>query len=801
MRENERSSEERYRRILEHLRDGFFEVDLAGRFTFLNRRLAEMLGREPEELLGLDNRSYQDELTATSMYAVFNEVYRTGLPKDGVELEVTTTHGGRRAAELSITLVKDDAGTPTGFRGTVRDVTERKRAARLQSALYEIAATAGSSSDLAELYVAIHGILGSFLYARNVSIALHDKERERLRFPYFVDEKDPVPEIRPLGRGLIERVLTSGRPLHVGRDLRDALVRDGELEAGGAPFVDWLGVPLRAGGPPFGVLALKSYTEETRFSPEDEEVLTFVSHHVATAIDRKRAEEALRTSEERYRLVFERNLAGVYRTTLAGRILECNQSFARIYGYSSREEMRAVDARSLYPDLEGRDTFLAKLFTARTLSNYEGRGRRKDGSHVWTLENAAFVVDEETGELVIEGTIIDATERKRLQEQLQQAQKMDAVGKLAGGIAHDFNNLLTTILGYSDLLLGQLPADTPLKEPVLEIKTAGERAAALTRRLLAFSRKQVIEPRVLDLNELVRDSAKMLRRLIGEDVLLVIRHDPELSRVKADPGQLEQVLMNLVVNARDAMPAGGTLVIETRETEVAGAGPDERVVMTPGAYVRLSVSDTGVGMDLDTQRHLFEPFFTTKEVGKGTGLGLAVVYGIVKQSGGYVFASSESGKGTTFDVYLPCVNASAEGWTRPASGGFDALDGTETVLLAEDEATVRNLTRSVLKSAGYTVLEAKDGPSALAASAAYAGEIHLLVTDVIMPGISGRDLARRLGESRPSLKVLFVSGYTDEALAPRGVLEPDTELLQKPFTPRELARRVRAILGPPRRPS
>jgi len=773
--------------------EGTFEADLAGRTTSFDRRFAEVLGGSPPlhapALVGL-----LDEDGAELLKAAFTEA-AGGRAHTGLELAITTARGHRRDLELSVAPRRDASGARVGVVGRVRDVTEKKRAARLQSALYEIAATAGSSSELPAFYAAIHDILAKFLYAQNLSIVLHEKERDRLRFAYFADERDVAPETVPLGHGLLERVLSTGRALHVSREARESVAADG-VEPRGSPFADWLGVPLSVGGVPFGVLALKSYDDATRFTAEDEAVLAFVSHHVATAIDRRRAQEALRVSEERYRLVFERNLAGVYRSTLHGRILECNPAFARIFGYGSRAEVLAVPASELYPDREGRDTFLARLFTSRTLMNHETRGRRKDGSLVWTIENSAFVVDEETGELVIEGTIIDATEKKHLEEQLQQAQKMDAVGKLAGGIAHDFNTLLTTILGYSDILLSQLTDADPLKEPIFEIKTAGERAAALTRRLLAFSRKQVIEPRVFDLNELVRDSAKMLRRLIGEDVLLVIRHDPELSRVKADPGQLEQVLMNLVVNARDAMPSGGTLLVETRDTELAGAPSlDDNVTMPAGRYVRLSVSDTGVGMDAETKRHLFEPFFTTKDIGKGTGLGLAVVYGIVKQSGGWVFATSEPGRGTTFDVYLPRALEEATRTTRAASGSLVAVGSDETVLLAEDEATVRTLTRSVLASAGFTVLEAKDGASALAAAAAHAGAIHLLVTDVIMPGMSGHELARRLAESRPEMKVLFVSGYTDEALAPRGVVAPRTELLQKPFTPRELVKRVRAVLA------
>jgi len=385
------------------------------------------------------------------------------------------------------------------------------------------------------------------------------------------------------------------------------------------------------------------------------------------------------------------------------------------------------------------------------------------------------------------------TERRHLEDQLRQAQKMEAVGQLAGGIAHDFNNLLTAILGSTQLLLHATPPGDGRREDIEEIKNAGLRAAELTRQLLAFSRRQVLAPKVLDMNAVVSQMDKMLRRLIGEDVELVTQLARDLGPVSADPGQLEQVLLNLAVNARDAMPRGGRLTIETANVVLTEEYSERHHRLPPGQYVLLAVSDTGVGMDEATQKHLFEPFFTTKEVGKGTGLGLATVYGIVKQSGGYIWVYSEPGHGTTVKVYLPRVPGAAE--PLPVAAATPELRrGSEIVLLVEDAAPVRSLARKSLESYGYTVLEAADGPAALDLAARHPRGIDILVTDVVMPGMSGRELAERLAPARPAMRVLYTSGYTDDAMVRQGVLRAGVAFLQKPFVPETLARKVREVL-------
>jgi PAS domain S-box-containing protein len=521
--------------------------------------------------------------------------------------------------------------------------------------------------------------------------------------------------------------------------------------------------------------------------------------------ERQRAEEELREAERRYRGLFENAVEGIFQTTPEGRFLTVNPSFARMLGYASPEAvLSAVQdvGGQLWIHPERRREYQRLLKEQGVVRRFEAELRRRDGSILWVSENSRAVYDPTGAVERYEGTVEDITERKRIESdlerieaQLRQSQKMEAIGSLAGGVAHDFNNLLTSILGYTKVALDRLPDAHPVRGDLSEIRKAGERAASLTRQLLAFSRRQILEMRVVDLVTIVDGMENMLRRLIGEDIEFLLAKPAGPLFVKVDRGQIEQVLLNLAVNARDAMPEGGQLTIEMKHVELDGSYVLAHPHVKPGPFVVLAVSDTGTGMDTDTQSRIFEPFFTTKEPGKGTGLGLSTVYGIVKQSEGSIEVYSEPGRGTTFKVYLPHLEAEPDEEaerSEPVSAR-----GTETVLLVEDEEAVLKLARLALESHGYAVLPAANASEAILAAERHEGPIHVLVTDVVLPGRSGPELVQGLLASRPGLRVLFMSGYTDDAIVRHGVLEPGVAFLQKPFSLGALARKVRKILDAP----
>ncbi len=575
----------------------------------------------------------------------------------------------------------------------------------------------------------------------------------------------------------------------------------------------------------------------------------FITGCLAVALDitpQRRAEAAARRSEEQFRVAFTHASVGIAITDVEGRFLNVNPAYCGLTGYAEAELLGSNFLALTHPDDRPANLRHLGLLLGGVYPHFimEKRYVRKDGTPVWVKNNVSVVRDEAGRPVRLIALTQDISQRKQaeerwvqvirqledergryeraaaslrareeecrqlmasagaqarqLEEQYRQAQKMEAVGRLAGGVAHDFNNLLTIISGYSEILLGRFAPGDPAHVMIKEIRGAGERAAGLTRQLLAFSRQQVLAPRILDLNAIVSDTEKMLRRLIGEDVQLVAALEPGLGRVKADPGQIEQVLMNLAVNARDAMPQGGRLTLTTANVELspeeAAAEPGAR----PGPHVLLAVSDTGTGMDEDTRKHIFEPFFTTKEPGKGTGLGLATVYGIVTQSGGHVAVATEVGRGTTFRIYLPRVEEAPAAAPAPVAGGMPT--GTETVLLVEDEEGVRLLARHVLAACGYTVLVAGEGREALRLCERHRAPIPLLVSDVVMPQMGGRQLAECLHGLHPEMKILYLSGYTDDAIVRHGVHEAEVAFLRKPFTPEALARKVRELLDqPPRR--
>jgi two-component system, cell cycle sensor histidine kinase and response regulator CckA len=826
-------------------------------------------------------------------------------------------------------------------------------------ATFRIAQATLSATNLNELLHRLHEIVGELMPAKNFYVALLERPQRRLAFPYFVDERDPDSASKPLGQGLTEYVIRTGEPLLATPEVYDDLLRRGEVQLVGPPSIDWLGVPLRVKDETIGAIVVQSYEPGVRYREDERDLLTFVSSHVALAIERQRAdqavrdsgellaldvtdrkvaeealrqsrdlldavlessqdhiwaksldgryllmnstaatamgrrvdavigktdsdlypaevaerfvsvdrrvietgatitgvdldardggpraylvtrgplqdregrvigtfgvarditerraaEEALRQSQERYRSFIEQSTEGVSRLEVVppipvglaedgqidllydrGVVAECNDAMARMYGFGRAAELLGARLADLHDptDPRNRDQIRAFVRAGYRLIDAETHQLDRHRRVRVFLNNAVGFVED--GHLVrVWGTQRDMTEQRLLEEQFRQAQKMEAVGQLAGGIAHDFNNILTAILGTCQLLSRELPRHTRALEDVHEIREAALRAAGLTRQLLAYSRRQVLAPKVLDLNAVVSGLDVMLRRALGEDVELVTSLAHELHAVRADPGQIEQVILNLAVNARDAMPHGGRLSIATANVELEAKAARDHAGAAAGPYVVLQVSDTGTGMSREVQAHLFEPFFTTKDVGKGTGLGLATVYGIVKQSGGFIAVVSAEGKGTTFRVHLPRVEAEAEP-EEPTVASVTPSRGTETVLLAEDEDAVRRLSQRALETEGYTVLAAANAREALSRIEHHGGPVHLLLTDVVMPGMSGPELAQRVTTLRPGTRLLYISGYPGESLVQRGGIAEGAPFLQKPFTPEELVRKVREVL-------
>jgi PAS domain S-box-containing protein len=502
--------------------------------------------------------------------------------------------------------------------------------------------------------------------------------------------------------------------------------------------------------------------------------------------------EALSASERQYQSLFERNMAGVYRSTVAGRFLDCNPALAGMLGYTRQELLELPIEQLYFGGGEERNQLIEQLRTHRFMGPRECSLRRKNGSSLWGVQNLSLE-KLDNGSEVLEGTLLDITEQRALEAQFRQAQKMEAIGRLAGGVAHDFNNLLTIISGYSFMQLERTDASDPVHHQAEQIQAAADRAAALTRQLLAFSRQQVLQPRRLNLNDVVHNMEKMLRRLIGEDIEVRTVLTPGLGTVEIDPGQVEQILMNLVVNARDALPNGGKLTIQTENVELDETYLKQHGYATPGRHVLLAVSDNGTGMAPETLARIFEPFFTTKEPGKGTGLGMSMVYGSVKQSGGSIEIYSEINHGTTVKVYLPRVDAAVDEVNEKSDAAAQLAQGSERILLIEDEVSLRRLMVSVLTAHGYAV-EVAESIEELGAFIQKTPRCDLVLTDVVLPKVQGPELAAQVVRHWPGVKVLYMSGYTTDAIVHQGVLSGGFPFLQKPFTPAVLAAKVREIL-------
>ena len=787
-----RESENKFRGLAETAVQAIFIYDGA-RFTYVNAATEAIFGYSRRELLALEDAwSLVDEDAREWTRQRLAQQLGGSSEPTRFEFKIRTRSGEERWLDFSSNRIEFERRA--AIVATAVDITERKRAEQLQSALYRIAEETSEAGELDDFYKFIHNIVAGLMHAENFYISLYDEKSGMLSFPYFVDEEDETPARKKLGKGLTEYVLRTGQPLLATPAVFEDLVARGEVETIGAPSLDWLGVPLIISDKTIGVLVVQTYRENIRYRQTEKDILTFVSQHVAAAIEHKRSEDQLRQSEARYRSLVQSAVYGIYRSTVDGNFLAVNPALIAMLGYQSEEEMLALSiGHDVYLEALERERFIADSLAQRRWEGVEVKWRRKDGKSITVRLSGRLVTDEGGEPSYIEGIVEDITERRTLEQQLRQSQKMEAVGRLAGGVAHDFNNLLTVIRGYTEILLSDLPQGDPRGAELDEIMKASDRAGALTRQLLAFSRQQVLAPKVLNLNTIVVNMHNLLRRLLGEDVDLQTVLDPEIGHVKADPSQIEQVLMNLAVNARDAMPMGGRLTIETANVDLAENWGRDIINAKPGPYVMIAMSDSGSGMDEATKARVFEPFFTTKEQGKGTGLGLSTAYGIVKQSDGYISVYSEVGIGSTFKVYLPRIDSRRE-LSVAAPEIAASSRGSETVLLVEDEEGVRKLVQGILARQGYQVLEATSGEEALDMAHEHKGKIDLLLSDVVLVGMSGRELSERMRIQMPTLKVIYMSGYTDDAIVRHGVLTESAEFLQKPFSSEHLLRKVRAVL-------
>ena len=743
--------------------EAWVEPDAATqRINFVSSYVETMLGYSVEEWVSTPNFWLQiihpddKERAANEAAAAFASTKSI----DTIQFRWMAKDGSALWVESTSTVIKDDEGQPVGVRGVTTDISERKR-------------TEEALAKSEERYRALVESLPAMIYYVDAdppySPMYLNSNIEALG--YSTDEWYSKPDLwvsmlHPDDRGRVLRETEAAKTAGVETEYEYRVVaKDGSIR--------WL-------------------HDRGRFFTDPSGARTWQGV-ILDITEGKRAEEALRESEERYRDLVENAHDIVFSHDLNGKYTSVSRAGEQITGYTHEECLRLNIADTIAPEYVNKaQEMIAKKVAGEKVTAYEIEILAKDGRRVAVEINSKLMYRDGVP-VGVQGIARDMTARKQLEDQLRQSQKMEAIGQLAGGIAHDFNNLLTAINGYSSLALQRMNGNDPTRGYLEEIKKAGDRAANLTRQLLAFGRKQILQPLALNLNDIITDMNKLLRRLIGEDIVLTAKLDPVLKKIKPDPGQIEQILVNLVVNARDAMPQGGNLTIETATVELHEEYTSKHVGVLPGNYAMLAISDTGVGMSEETQARIFDPFFTTKEKGKGTGLGLSTVYGIVKQSGGNIWVYSEPGHGTTFKIYLPQLESPAT-QTEIETKEEAAPRGSETILLVEDEAVVRGLARQILEQAGYKVLEASGGEEAVHLTTEHSGAIDLVLTDVVMPKASGKEIAELIKSIRPDARVLFMSGYTDEAIVHHGVLDSGVEFIQKPFTPASLARKVREVL-------
>jgi two-component system cell cycle sensor histidine kinase/response regulator CckA len=672
------------------------------------------------------------------------------------------------------------------------EIDRHRQSEVLQSALYQISEKASQAEDMDALFKAIHGIISSLLYARNFYIALTDASGKMLSFPYFFDEFDPPPIPKKLGRGLTEYVLKTGQPLLVSDQQVEQMAQDGLIELIGAPSNEWLGVPLKRGERTFGVLVIQSYQEDFHYSERDRELLIFVSQHIAAALWNKQAAYELAVSERRYRTMFEESQDVIYMADINGNLIDINQAGVEFFGYASRSELLQVNiSRDLYENPQDGQKFLAAILISGYVRDFEVNLKTKIGKPLVAMITARVEYNENDRIIGYRGIMRDITERKLLEQRYLQAQKMESIGLLAGGIAHDFNNILGGILGYASWMKTNLKEDELFFKPVDTIEKSAQRAAELTGQLLAFARGGKYDTKAASLNSVITESLKIISGTFDKSIVIETDLDKSLPTVEIDVGQIQQVLINLCVNARDAMPGGGRMTIQSSLAVLGDEDVSNQPDAHPGWFAVLTVSDTGVGMDENVRQRIFEPFFTTKEKGKGTGLGLSMVYGVVKNHGGFVHVYSEVGDGTTFRVYLPL---SGKPEVVEHGGDDEMAGGHESILIIDDEEVIREVAGEILSSYGYSVQLAADGEDGVKIYKKQEPRCDLVILDMIMPRQGGRDTLLKLKKINPAVKVLFSTGYSQNEKVNEILALGVDGFIQKPYQVNNLLSKVREIL-------
>jgi PAS domain S-box-containing protein len=733
------------KKVFEKYSDGIIVVTDNGIIEFVNPAAEYILHRKADDLIG----------TSFGVPAMKNET---------TEIEVITDSDKRRIAEMKVIDSPLDNGT--SYIITIRDITELKRTGKLLKGVFE---------SIEEGFTVVDKnfriLSANSAYCKQIQLPVNDvinrpcyEVSHHLSKPcYEFGEECPI-----------QHALTTG-----------------ESKTSIHEHYDNRGSPM--------YVKIKAYPIRDMFGNISSavEIITDITKTVKLEKALKEKLKELEESEEKFRSISIAAQDAIIMMDHRGNVTYWNSAAEKIFGYMS-DEIIGKDLSKLIAPKRFYDKYLDAFDNHKNNNGESDRGKvieltalKKDNTEIpIELSLSSVKIDDKWHTI---GIIRDITDRKWLEEQLYQSQKMEAIGNLAGGVAHDFNNLLTVILGYSEISINYLTEDSTLQKNLKEIKKAAERGASLTRQLLTFSRKQVFQPRTFELNLAIRDMEKLLKRLIGEDIELVMNLDKSPKYIKADPGRIDQVIMNLAVNARDAMPKGGKLIIETTDFNLSGKYSLQIPIVQPGDYVLLSISDTGHGMTEETKTHIFEPFFTTKSKNKGTGLGLSTAYNIVKQSNGYISVNTQPDYGTTFIIYLPQIKetmVSQEG----EKGKFDSYFGTETILLVEDEDVLRELASSILRQNGYNVLKASHGDDAVSISKQYKKDIHLLISDVIMPGLNGKQVAQCVSQLYPNMKIIYISGYTKDVIDNYGIFDLGTNFLPKPFTPFTLVRKVREVL-------